>query len=204
MAGDDPVGFLGLRGEVVQVSREREGDDSPVCPVRPDYPDLLVGLDGSHAGPEFPGVCGLLGFGVPELDGLVCRGGDEAGRVGGPGDGQDGALVAFVGGEFGFEFPGLAVKEADCAVGADGDEVLAVGGEGDALHEVAVVFPELRVEFEGGTVVEDDCAVVGGGGGAVGAHGADGDAVDGVRVARDFADGVASVKGDAVAVSAIH
>jgi hypothetical protein len=74
-----------------------------------------------------------------------------------------------------------------------------VGGKGGAIDEAVVLPSQTCVELEGGAVVENDACVVRAGSRAQRPLLADRDAVDLRGMARDLADAVAAVCGDAVA-----
>ena len=110
-----------------------------------------------------PGLRAFARFNVPDLDGLIGGGGDEALGVAGPGDGEDAAFV-LVGADLAGEFASFAIVEVDFTIYAYGDKGGAVGGEGDAIDEAVVVAAEGGVELERGAMVEDERGVVAPGG----------------------------------------
>ena len=95
----------------------------------------------------------------------------------------------------------FAIVEPDFAVCADADQCGAVRAERDAVDVVSMLVFEGRVEFERCAVVENQVLVVAGGGSAERALLPNGDGVDLLRVAVDFADSVPTVPGNAVTVA---
>lgn len=98
-------------------------------------------------------------FSVPDLDGLVGGGGDEAFGVAGPGDGEDAAFV-FVGADLARELACFTVVEVNFTVCAYGDEGGSVRGKRHAVDEAVVVAAEGGIEFKRGAMVENEGGVV--------------------------------------------
>jgi len=100
---------------------------------------------------------GSAGGDVPDLDGLVGRGGEDRVAVGRPRDGENRAGVGCAALELGKLLTGGAVEEEDLRVRGDGHVVVAVGAETDAVDEALVVLVRLLV-LEWGTLEKVDTA----------------------------------------------
>ena len=160
VALDDLLWFRTAFTEVIEVAGKVKAYNEVIRSAGgPDDADLVVRNTDDAFLAHAPRLSAFPDLSIPYLHGLVGTGSDKALRIAGPGYTKDAAFV-LVGSDLGLYLAGFAVVKPNLAVSTDADKRGAVRAEGDAVDKAVVLGTERGVEFEGGTVVEDEGGVV--------------------------------------------